>query len=122
MAIADEKYVSLSTLRRNGDPVPTPVWAVGLPDGRLGVWTNGASHKIKRLGNDHRVTVQPCSVRGKVAAGAPLLSGTAEVSRSADDLALVRRGISKKYGVVGWVSIHLRLDRSNDTAVLVTLA
>jgi PPOX class probable F420-dependent enzyme len=121
-AIADAKYVSLSTFRRNGRPVPTPVWAVGLPDGRLGIWTNGGSHKIGRLGRDPRVTLQPCSVRGKVEDGAPLVHGTAEVSRASDDLALVRRGISRKYGVVGWVSIHLRLDRSTDVAVLVTPA
>jgi len=122
MSIADEKYVSLSTFRRTGEPVATPVWAAQLPDGRLGVWTNGGSHKVGRLTRDARVTLQPCTVRGSVADGAPLLTGTAEVSRTRADVALVRRAISRKYGIVGWAAIHLRPRRAQDTALLVTLA
>jgi len=101
MTLADSTYVSLTTFRRTGEPVATPVWVVALPDGRLGVWTNGTSGKVKRLGRDPRVTLQPCTVRGAVADGAPLHTGTAEVSRSAEDLTQLRRLITRTYGVVG---------------------
>ena len=51
MAIgADEKYVLLTTYRRDGRPVSTPVWWVDLGDGSFGFWTSSASGKAKRLG------------------------------------------------------------------------
>ena len=58
-------YVSLTTFRRTGQPVPTPVWAA--PDGEdLVVWTRADSGKVKRLRHTARVTVAPCDVRGRV--------------------------------------------------------
>ena len=58
-------YVSLTTFRRSGAPVPTPVWAA--PDGEsLVVWTRADSGKVKRLRHTPRVTVAPCDVRGRV--------------------------------------------------------
>ncbi len=33
MAIADEKYVLITTYRKNGDAVSSPVWIAPLPDG-----------------------------------------------------------------------------------------
>ena len=57
-------YVSLTTFRRTGQPVPTPVWAA--PDGEdLVVWTRADSGKVKRLRHTARVTVAPCDVRGR---------------------------------------------------------
>ncbi len=58
-------YVSLTTFRRTGVPVATPVWAA--PDGDdLVVWTRADSGKVKRLRHTARVTVAPCDVRGRV--------------------------------------------------------
>jgi hypothetical protein len=58
-------YVSLTTFRRTGIPVATPVWAA--PDGdTLVVWTRADSGKVKRLRHTSRVTVAPCDVRGRV--------------------------------------------------------
>ena len=58
-------YVSLTTFRRTGEPVPTPVWAA--PDGDdLVVWTRADSGKVKRLRHTSRVTVAPCDIRGRV--------------------------------------------------------
>jgi len=51
-------YVSLTTFRRTGVPVSTPVWAA--PDGEtLVVWTRTDSGKVKRLRHTSRVTVAP---------------------------------------------------------------
>ncbi|MDO8364002.1 MAG: PPOX class F420-dependent oxidoreductase [Actinomycetota bacterium] len=79
MSIADEKYVLLTTTRNNGATVPTPVWIVALPDGTAGFTTEAASGKVKRIRNNPAVTLQACSVRGKVRAGAPVVAATAEV-------------------------------------------
>ena len=58
-------YVSLTTFRRTGVAVATPVWAA--PDGdSLIVWTRADSGKVKRLRHTSRVTVAPCDVRGRV--------------------------------------------------------
>jgi PPOX class probable F420-dependent enzyme len=68
-------YVSLTTFRRTGVPVSTPVWAA--PDGEtLVVWTRADSGKVKRLQHTSRVTVAPCDVRGRTTA--PAVEGLAE--------------------------------------------
>jgi PPOX class probable F420-dependent enzyme len=56
-------YVLLTTYRKDGTPVGTPVWAV-TRDGKLYVWTEVSSWKVKRIRNNPAVTVQPCGMRG----------------------------------------------------------
>jgi uncharacterized protein len=68
-------YVSLTTFRRTGVPVSTPVWAA--PDGdSLVVWTRTDSGKVKRLRHTSRVTVAPCTFRGRVEG--PAVDGVGE--------------------------------------------
>jgi PPOX class probable F420-dependent enzyme len=59
------QYMSLTTFRKDGTPVPTPVWFVER-DGRLYVTTQGTSGKAKRIRNNGKVTVSPCKVNGEV--------------------------------------------------------
>jgi PPOX class probable F420-dependent enzyme len=74
-------YVSLTTFRRTGQPVPTPVWAA--PDGDdLVVWTRADSGKVKRLRHTARVTVAPCDVRGRLTG--PVVEATAGFVDRAD--------------------------------------
>jgi uncharacterized protein len=68
--IARRKRALLVTYRRDGTPVPTPVWAAP-GGGRLYVRTERDAGKLKRLRNDPRLLVAPCTVRGKPL-GAPL--------------------------------------------------
>ncbi|SDP45859.1 hypothetical protein SAMN05660199_03940 [Klenkia soli] len=64
-ALPTTRYVSLTTFRKSGAAVPTPVWAA--PDGAdLVVWTRADSGKVKRLRHTSRVTVAPCDVRGNL--------------------------------------------------------
>ncbi|MEP7045946.1 MAG: PPOX class F420-dependent oxidoreductase [Ilumatobacteraceae bacterium] len=79
MAITDEKYVLLTTFRKNGDAVPTAVWIVGMPDGTAGLTTEETAGKVKRIRNDPSVTLQPCSMRGNVQPGSIIVNATAEV-------------------------------------------
>ncbi|WP_300679972.1 PPOX class F420-dependent oxidoreductase [Nocardioides sp.] len=98
MSIADEKCVSLVTFRRSGDGVPSPVWINQLSDGRVGFWTSSGSGKAKRLRNNPRVTLQACSMSGKVKDGSPVLSGTPEMVASGPLFDEVKRKGREKYG------------------------
>ena len=61
--LSDERYVSLTTFRRSGEPVSTPVWAAPFENG-LVVGTFSEAGKIKRIRATDRVTVAPCNFRG----------------------------------------------------------
>ncbi|MFF8289949.1 PPOX class F420-dependent oxidoreductase [Streptomyces sp. NPDC016309] len=93
------RYVSLTTFRKDGTPVATPVW-YAVDGGELYVWTREDSWKVKRLRRDSRVVVTPCDVRGRVADGAAGAEGTA---RLLDDVKGVRRLLARKYGVQFWL-------------------
>ena len=96
--LAAEKYVLLTTFRRDGRAVPTPVWVVRDGDA-LAVWTVRDSGKVKRIRRDGKVTVAPCDVRGRphgeaTAGHATIAAAPAEVDR-------VRGLIRRKYAVLG---------------------
>jgi uncharacterized protein len=59
------RYVSLTTFRRDGTPVPTPVWVAAGPD-HLYVWTGSQAGKAKRVRNNPDVLLAPCTARGTV--------------------------------------------------------
>ena len=99
MAIADEKYVLITTVRKNGDTVSSPVWIAPLPDGSAGFTTEDGSGKVKRIRNNPQVTLQACNVRGKVKTGAPVVQATAEVLLGADAQP-VRDAIAGKYSLM----------------------
>src|SRR5215218_1336099 len=54
------KYLSLTSFRRDGTGVATPVWFVEA-GGRLLVETDASSYKVRRIRRDPRVTVAPCT-------------------------------------------------------------
>jgi len=97
VALSDEKYILITTFRRNGEGVATPVWVVPVEDGKVGFWTSSGSGKAKRLAHTPRVTVQPCDGRGKVKAGTEPLEATARVV-SGTELDDIRRKVVAKYG------------------------
>ena len=118
--LADARFTLLTTFRKSGVSVPTAVWAVRLDD-ELWVWTNPTSGKVKRIRNDGRVLVQPCSVRG-APVGEPIEARAAigDEARTADVMAALRR----KYGVQAWFTqigmwIGARIGRPRPPGVLV---
>jgi uncharacterized protein len=98
MILADEKCLALTTYRRNGEGVTTPVWVVPVSDGRCGFYTSHGSGKTKRLSGNPRVTVQPCSYSGRLKPGTSPAAGTAEVVRSGQLFDEVQASVRKKYG------------------------
>jgi PPOX class probable F420-dependent enzyme len=57
------KYMSLTTYRRDGSPVSTPVWFAE-EDGRLFAITAPDSYKARRLRRNPACMVAPCNARG----------------------------------------------------------
>jgi len=118
--LARERYISLTTFKRDGTPVSTPVWVAG-DDGRLLVWTAADSWKVKRIRHDSHVRVTPCSASGKV-------RGEAVDAQAAilDDVALVRELEKRKYWLMyrllGVVRSALRWVRRQPIPESVTLA
>lgn len=93
-SIASARYVALTTFRRDGTPVATPVWLAPL-DGTLVVFTDLDSGKVKRLRADPRVRVAACDLRGRVRG--PALDATAELTDAAGT-ARVMDAIRRRYG------------------------
>jgi uncharacterized protein len=67
------KYLSLETLRKNGDAVRTPVWFAadaGSPASssaaKLYIYTVDNTGKVKRIRNNACVRIAPCDMRGNV--------------------------------------------------------
>jgi uncharacterized protein len=59
------KYISMTTYRRDGTAVATPVWFVQEGD-RLLVRTGAASGKVKRIHRNPAVQVATCTARGRL--------------------------------------------------------
>ncbi len=81
--LAKEPFINVTTFKRDGTAVATPVWCVG-KNGSLHVFSEADSGKVKRIRHDPHVSVAPCSFRGKprgpaVQADATVLDDTEEV-------------------------------------------
>ena len=87
------EYVSLATLRRNGQEVRTPVWFAEHA-GKLYVMTRNDSGKFKRIRNQPRIRLAACTVRGKVTGG--WIDGQARILDRAEE-GVARQALARKY-------------------------
>lgn len=97
--LAAEPFVSLTTYRRSGEGVATPVWVADAGDGALAVTTMDGSGKVRRLRADPRVTLRPCDRRGRVEPDAPTLEARAEVVEDAGRVGGLTARVKEKYGL-----------------------
>jgi uncharacterized protein len=58
------RYIALTTYRRDGREVTTPVWAAAL-DGRIYVVTSESTGKVRRVRATGRVRFAPCNANGR---------------------------------------------------------
>jgi len=63
--LAGERYISLTTHRRDGSLASTPVWTVSDDGRRLLVWTGVDTGKIRRIRRNPHVLVAACDFRGR---------------------------------------------------------
>lgn len=99
--IAASRYVSLTTFRKIGVGVATPVWIAREP-GRdtLIVITSSESGKGKRLRRNPNVELRPSDVRGRVPKGARMVSAKVETVRDADEIERLAKVLEQKYGLL----------------------
>jgi hypothetical protein len=94
-SLAGERYISLTTFRRDGSSASTPVWVVSDDGERLLVWTGAGTWKVKRIRHDPRVLVAASNFKGTETG--PRLSGRARVLGPEAE-PLVARLLRRKYG------------------------
>lgn len=88
-----QQYISLTTFRKSGQEVATPVWFAQV-DHKLYVLTDKNSGKAKRIRNNPCVTVAPCNYRGKVLG--PSIAGAVRVL-GPDEAKAANQALNKKY-------------------------
>ncbi len=91
------RYVSLTTFKKDGSPVATPVWITGVA-GVYAFTTGDKAWKTIRLRRNPSVTVQVCDMRGRAKPHATIYVGTGESFSSADAIGVAERALTEKYG------------------------
>jgi hypothetical protein len=97
-ALGDKRFVSLTTFRKTGVPVPTTVWVARDGDALL-VTTPAESGKVKRLRNNPRVELRASGRLGKVRDDAPKFAGTTEIISEGAGVARYGNLFRKKLGI-----------------------
>ncbi|VAW06318.1 hypothetical protein MNBD_ACTINO02-2915 [hydrothermal vent metagenome] len=126
MTLADERYVALTTFKKDGTPKPVPVWPVDAGDGRVGFITSSHTWKVKRMLNNANVQLQPSNARGQVKDGTEPVAGTAKVVNGATFEAMNKK-VKKKYGyqlkIINFMHgiPGAKTGHANDRAVIITL-
>jgi uncharacterized protein len=118
------RYISVTTYRRDGTAVATPVWFVQEGD-RLLVQTGASTGKVKRIRRDPAVGVAACTATGRLRG--QQASGVARVL--ADTEAAAAEGLlSRKYrwdllviGPLRWVQAALHPGRPRFTPVILEI-
>ncbi|MDG6105851.1 PPOX class F420-dependent oxidoreductase [Dactylosporangium aurantiacum] len=97
-ALGAQRFVSLTTFKRDGSAVATPVWVAQDGDA-LVVTTPADSWKVKRLRRNPRVLLVPCGRTGKVRDGDRPVPGTATIITDPAVMRRMMRLVRRKYGL-----------------------
>ena len=92
----NEKYIRLTTYRKTGEAVITPMWFAE-SKGIIYVGTGVNAGKIKRIRHTERVTLAACTMSGK-ATGSEI-EGRARVVSEPEEINAAEAALSKKYGL-----------------------
>ena len=118
-ALGAAPYVLVTTYRKDGRAVPTPVWVVR--DGEhLAIWTERHAGKVKRIRRDRTVLVGTCDVRGRLTG--EQVPGQASIMDAAGT-ERVRALLKRKYGLLGHLALWgSRLRRGANGTVGIRIA
>lgn len=112
--LAAGKYVLVTTFRRDGTPVSTPVWVC--KDGDALVFSSGrTTGKAKRLRRNDAVELTACDIRG--ATTGDMVKAKAEALDAADTRR-IHKLLARKYGLIARLTFWgSRLRRGSDSTV-----
>ena len=112
------KYIAVTTFKKDGTPIATPVWVVRR-NHELLILTQSDSGKVKRLRSNPSVLVAPCDARGRLKAEA--VPGTA-LLQDETQTHLTASLIQHRYGfmgrMIGWLN---EMRRGSDEHVGITI-
>ena len=91
--LARERFVSITTFKRDGTAVSTPVWVTG-DNGNLLVISEADSWKVKPIRRDGHIRITPCTARGALR-GEPI-EADATIH---GDTGKVEKLLEEKYGL-----------------------
>jgi len=111
-AVHGQKYISLATFRKSGAAVYTPIWFAEL-DGKIYFMTSSKLGKVKRIRNNSKVKIAPCTIRGKITG--PEFAASARILAPQEGLR-VRKAINEKY----WLARLPFIWRNTDTYIEIT--
>ena len=111
ISLKDQKYISLTTFRRTGAAVATPVWFVQIQN-TLYLYTAATAGKVKRLRHNSQVQLASCTMLGKVKG--PNITGVARIVTDPQEQARAEAALKAKY----WIA-HRLLSLLNGTIRLV---
>ncbi|MGZ3630344.1 MAG: PPOX class F420-dependent oxidoreductase [Ktedonobacteraceae bacterium] len=109
--LGKEQYIALTTFRKTGQAVTTPVIFAQVP-GMIYVGTRADAGKLKRLRHTARVTFAPCTYSGKVTGS--VIAGNARIVTEPEECTAASTALAKKYGVMlpftqtAWRLFHLK--------------
>lgn len=118
--LAAGNYLLITSYRKNGTSVATPVWVVRDGDA-LGAWSAADAWKVKRIRNRADVLVGPCDVRGNPT-GDSVPATAVILDQAATDA--YRRLLARKYGVMGRLVLfgsRLRRGKTGTVGIRITL-
>ena len=92
-----EQCIALTTFRKIGQAITTPVW-FAQSNGTIFVETHGDAGKLKRLRHTARVTLAPCTYSGK--ATRAVIMGNARILTESEERTAASAALSKKYGLM----------------------
>ena len=91
------KYINLTTFRKTGVAVTTPVW-FAQEDERLVMTTDSSAGKLKRIRNNPRVEIAPSDMRGKPLGDAKAVQAQARILQG-EEASTAEKLLKKKYGL-----------------------
>ena len=113
-ALANEKYISLETYKRDGTPVLTPVWFVQ-NDHSIYVYSLANAGKVKRIRHTSKVRIAPCDLRGNLKGN--WIPGTARIV-DRQEAERAHRLLDKKYGLLKKLGNLFSTLRNRERAVI----
>lgn len=113
-SLARERTISLTTFRRDGTPVSTPVWVVSDDGRRLLVSSPERTWKVRRIRANPDVLVAPSSFRGRERGSRIHARATVRDDLPIEDLlrekyGWLKRGLDRLNGhtPAAWVTIEI---------------
>jgi PPOX class probable F420-dependent enzyme len=119
--VGSSRYIALTTFRRDGRPVTTPVWAASLGD-KLYVVTAMSTGKARRVSATGRVRFAPCNASGSRILG-EWQEGTGRIVQDEARRREALAALQRKYGwQMSLAMLVYRLRGSHRERVVLELA